>query len=184
MRKIIYHVATSLDNFICHPDGSIDGFVAEGDHVADYQAHLQQYDTVIMGRSTYTFGYRFGLPPGARAYPHMRHLIFSQSLTLPGSEVEVVATDPLPVVERLKAGDGTPIYLCGGGTFAGYLLQHQLIDELVVKLNPFLMGKGVRLFETQPRPLKLAMVDSKTYHSGVMLLHYRVQYEAEIRDKW
>jgi len=33
-----------------------------------------------MGKNTYEFGYKFGLKPGQRAYPHMTHYIFSNSL--------------------------------------------------------------------------------------------------------
>jgi len=55
MRKLIYHVGTTLDNFICQEDGSIGGFLAEGDHIADYLDSLKHYDTVLMGKSTYEF---------------------------------------------------------------------------------------------------------------------------------
>ncbi|WCL50156.1 hypothetical protein [Leptospira sp. GIMC2001] len=44
-----------------------------------------------MGKNTYEFGYKYGLEPGQKAYPHMKHTIFSNNLTLenPHSEVEV-----------------------------------------------------------------------------------------------
>ena len=83
MRKLVYHVAMTLDNFIAHEDGSINGFApfAEGEHVADYLAQLQEYDTVLMGRATYEFGYQYGLEPGQPAYAHMKHFIFSKTLS-------------------------------------------------------------------------------------------------------
>ena len=61
MKKLIYHVGTTLDNFICQEDGSIVGFLADGDHIPDYLESLKNYDTVLMGKSTYEFGYGFGL---------------------------------------------------------------------------------------------------------------------------
>ncbi len=36
MRKLVYHVGTSLDNYISREDGSVEGFLWEGDHVDDY----------------------------------------------------------------------------------------------------------------------------------------------------
>lgn len=64
MRRLVYHVATSLDNFIAREDGSTPGFVAEGQHVTEYLETLQTYDTILMGRATYEAGYQYGVEPG------------------------------------------------------------------------------------------------------------------------
>src|SRR5262245_15165080 len=57
MRRIVYDVAASLDGFVSHSDGSVEGFLADGEHVTDYLQRLAGYDTVLMGRSTYEWGY-------------------------------------------------------------------------------------------------------------------------------
>ncbi len=80
MRKITYYAAAAPDGFIEGPNGDVSGFVQQGDGVDQYLKDLQSYDTVIMGRKTYEFGYRFGLVPGQPAYPHIRHYIFSNTL--------------------------------------------------------------------------------------------------------
>ena len=62
MRKLKYHVASTVDGFIAHEDHSIDGFVSEGEHVIDYLESLKHdYDIVLMGRRTYEFGFQFGV---------------------------------------------------------------------------------------------------------------------------
>jgi len=121
MRKIVYDVAVSLDGYIAGPDSDISMFPLEGEHVVDYRKRLETYDTVIMGRRTYEFGYRFGLEPGRRAYPHMEHLIFSTSLELPAEgEVTVVTENWVENLKALKSSSGGDIYLCGGGAFAAF----------------------------------------------------------------
>src|SRR5262245_65480634 len=120
MRKLVYDAAVTLDNFIAHEDGSTGGFL-EGEHVPDYLARLAGYDTVVMGRKTYEYGYPFGVVPGQRAplYRHMRHFIFSRTLNFgPEAEVEAIDQDEEGCVRRLKEAGGTDIYLCGGGAFA------------------------------------------------------------------
>ncbi|KYF87277.1 dihydrofolate reductase [Sorangium cellulosum] len=177
MRKIVYDVAVSLDGFISHEDGSVDGFLMEGEHVAEYVERLKGYDTVLMGKRTYEWGYPFGLVPGKRAYPHMEHHIFSRTLRFDeGAEVQVVDRDEVAVVEGLKASPGADIYLCGGGAFAGFLLDHALIDQLVLKLNPIVFGHGVRLFGGSTRKVALALVGSKPYANSAQLLRYDVKY--------
>lgn len=174
MRSIVYDVATSLDGYIAGLDDDISMFPAEGAHVEDYLARLRTYDTVIMGRRTYEFGYAYGLEPGKRAYPHMVHHILSRSLTLQeDAEVSIVRDHWLGAVERLKRSDGGDIYLCGGGQLAGLLLANGLIDQLVFKLAPVVIGAGVRLFGDAASPQGFRLIDTKPYDSGVVLLTYR-----------
>lgn len=181
MRKIIYHVATTLDGFIAHEDHAIDGFFNEGDHVTDYLTHLQNYDTVIMGKATYTFGYNFGMQPGDAPYPHMQHYIFSKTLHFdnkPNEKVHLIRDQEVDFLQQLKQTEGTDIYLCGGAAFASFVLEHQLIDELIIKLNPVLFGKGIPLFSNMEKfkNLPLTLLDLKSYTSGVLLLTYQVNY--------
>lgn len=178
MREIIYHVATTLDGFIAHPDGTTDGFLGEGEHVEDYLRSLKDYDTVIMGRNTYEYGYNYGLKPGEPAYPHMEHYIFSKNLHFPyeHEQVRVVSCNELEVLKELKASAGSPIYLCGGGNFAGFLLKHRLIDVLRIKLNPVYFGSGIGLFGSCPEKVALHPTGHIAYNSGVHLLDYRLEY--------
>ncbi|WP_339814784.1 dihydrofolate reductase family protein [uncultured Imperialibacter sp.] len=178
MRKIIYHVASTLDGYIAHKDGTTQGFLEEGEHVSDYLESLKEYDTVLMGRHTYEYGYNFGLNPGQPAYPHMMHYIFSSSLNFaqPHEQVQVVSDNPIDFLQELKETVGSPIYLCGGGQFAGFLLGHKLIDEVKVKLNPVLFGKGIKLFEGCEETYHLRELNSIVYKGGVFLLNYEIDY--------
>lgn len=177
MRKIIYYVAISLDGFIAGPDDSIAGFVEESDGVQQYLEDLKSYDTVLMGRRTYEFGYQFGLQPGQPAYPHMEHYIFSRSLKFANPHPKVHVSDyDLELVRTLKAQQGTDIYLCGGGIFAGWLLQHAMIDVLKLKINPFISGQGIPLFKDIASRYALELMDQKSYSHGLQIITYDVLY--------
>jgi dihydrofolate reductase len=178
MRNVVYDVAASIDGFIAGEDGDVSGFQMEGDHLTDYQQRLKGYDTVLMGRATYEWGYQYGLAPGALAYPHMRHYVFSKTLRFDDSPVVVIDHDEVSVVRRLKEEGGSDIYLCGGGTFAGFLLDHGLVDQLVIKQNPRLLGHGVRLFGASTRSVVTELVDARIYDSGVLLLRYDLRYRS------
>jgi dihydrofolate reductase len=177
MRRIVYDVAVSLDGYIAGENDDISAFPGEGDHVSAYLARLETYQTVIMGRRTYEFGYRFGLVPGARAYPHMDHHVFSRSLSVPGDAVTVVQEDWLGALQALRGGDGGDIYLCGGGTFAGFVAGHGFLDLLRVKLAPVALGRGIPIFSSLPRALRMRLIDTKTHGSGVLLMEYAVSAE-------
>lgn len=177
MRPIVYYVATSLDGFIAGPNDDISGFVQESDGVTQYLKDLQDFDTTIMGRKTYEFGYKYGLQPGQPAYPQMEHYIFSDNLELDNlhPKVKICSLDLQKVID-LKKQKGTPIYLCGGGQFAAWLLEHELIDTLKIKLNPFIAGNGVRLFGKSTKMYQLTLQDQVAYTKGLQVLTYQINY--------
>jgi dihydrofolate reductase len=158
LRKLVYYVASTLDGFIAAPDGSYDFLPQEPEVLAHLAAEWPQtlptfthaqfgistppagrFDAVLMGRATYQPALTMGM---TSPYSHLEQYVFSRSL--PPSDdpqVQVVAGDPVAFVRDLKARPGGDIWLCGGGQLAGHLLDE--VDELVVKLNPLVIGSGV-----------------------------------------
>lgn len=176
MQKIIYYVASSLDGFIAGPQDDISQFILEGEGVKKYQEDLLQFKTVLMGRRTYEFAYQFGLPPGQPAYPNMTNHVFSESMKLkPLSDLLKVEKRSLERVKEIKATSETAIYLCGGGTFAGWLLDHGLIDQVKIKLNPIVLGKGTRIFGASKTAVNLDLVDQVSFNDGLQILTYDVR---------
>jgi dihydrofolate reductase len=177
MRNIVYYVATSIDGFISGPNDDISGFAVESNGVQQYLEDLKFFDTVIMGRKTYEFGYKYGVVPGQPAYPHMTHYIFSDSLEFENAHEKVkVCKRDIHEIEQLKKTNGTDIYLCGGGEFAGWLLDHALIDILKIKLNPLILNGGVKLFGNSTKTFKTELLDTKNFDHGLQIITYKIIY--------
>lgn len=182
-RKLVYYVAASVDHYIAHANEAMDGMLTEGDHINDYLESLHAYDTVLMGRKTYEWGYQFGIQPGhaVPTYAHMHQYVFSQTMPdAQDNQLQIIRADPAPFVQQLKHEPGKAIYLCGGGNLAGYLLDHGLVDEMILKINPVLFGGGIPLFGTSTRTVALTLQDTKIYTNGVQFVRYRIDYERPI----
>ncbi len=177
MPKIIYYVACSVDGFIAGANGDVSQFIYTGKGIEQYQNDLAQFETVIMGRKTYEFGYNFGLTPGQPAYPQMQHYIFSNSLQFKeqSNNVHVVSLN-IENLQTVLSKSTTDIYLCGGGDFAGWLLDNEKIDVMKIKLNPLLLGTGKKLFGSSEKKLKLNLLESIGYDDGLQLLTYDIKY--------
>lgn len=192
MSKLIYLVACTVDRFIARKDGSFDFFLMEGDHVTDLlsafpetiPAHLrgalgitadnQHFDSVLMGRRTYEVGVKEGI---TNPYPQMNQYLFSRTLQQsPDPAVELVSSDPVTFVQDLKQRPSKDIWLCGGGDLATVLFP--AIDEIILKVHPFLLGSGIALFSGTIPLTALELADSKVYKNGFMLLHYRVNHHS------
>jgi dihydrofolate reductase len=172
MRRVVYHVASTLDGYISDPDDGYAAFPAKGPHVDEYLASLSGYDDVLMGRRTYEPAIAAGV---ANPYPIPRLHVFSRTLHLDHPGVVVHRDDPAGVVRRLKEQPGKPIYLCGGGDLARQLFDAGLVDEVLVKLNPLIFSAGQPLVRGGYRPRNLALRSAKVYNDvGVLLLAYDV----------
>lgn len=190
MRKLIYYVACTADGFIAREDGSFDFFPVEGEHFADLfnsfpetvPSHLREalgvraenklFDAVLMGRNTYEVGLKVGV---TSPYSTMKQYLFSRGMKeSPDANVELVSGDAVGFVRRLKEEAGKAIWLCGGANLAATLFTE--IDEIIMKLNPILLGSGIPLFSGAVPPTALELAESKIYGNGFMLLHYRVKH--------
>ncbi|URN13605.1 dihydrofolate reductase family protein [Streptomyces radiopugnans] len=193
MRRLVYYVATTPDGFIAGPDGADptgpNGFwpIAE-----DYVRHLvaeypetlpvqarqalsvtaegTRFDTVLEGRRSYEIGLAAGVTD---AYPHLRHLVFSRSMTeSPDPAVELVADDPVATVRELKRQDGKDIWLIGGAELA-YSLYTE-IDVLILKIAPLTIGDGIPMFSRKAAfdPRTWTLTDHTVLGSGAVILTY------------
>ncbi len=173
MQPIIYDVAVSADGFICGASDDVSLFPHSGPVVDDYLERMATYSHALMGRRTYEFGYAHGLPPGANPYPTMTSHIFSKTLHLPeDADVEVVRDAQPQRIDEIKTTSPGPIYLCGGGDFAGWLLSEGRIDLLRLKRAPVFYGSGVRLFGSHIAPLAPRLTLTKQYDGGVLLQEF------------
>lgn len=174
MPKIVYYVATSLDGYIAGPEDDINMFTIQGNGVDQYQKDLLAFSTVIMGRRTYEFGYQFGLRPGQPAYPHMEHHIFSESLSFHGEVHPQVHVEPrsLDRIQEILRSSSTDVYLCGGGEFAGWLLEYELIDQLKIKLNPIILGGGIKIFGESNSTARWELIATSAFDKGLQIMTY------------
>lgn len=193
MRELTYFIASTLDGFVADPSGgdptdtSPGGFfLAQGDHseplmtaypetlpgavreLLGIDAENKVFDTVVMGRKTWQVGVDNGT---TNPYPRLRTVVFSTKQESPDPAVEFVTGDPVRKVQELKQESGLGIWLCGGGRLAQTLWPE--IDRLVVKVNPVVIGSGVKLIEGADFELrKLRLTDHQVYTSGVAVLTY------------
>ncbi|MBL8214187.1 MAG: dihydrofolate reductase family protein [Bryobacterales bacterium] len=187
-RKLVYYVACTLDGFIARTDGTFDCFLFEGPHFQDlfesfpetFPAHLRarlgvaetacRFDTVLMGRRTYEVGLREGV---TNPYRPLRQMVISASMTEPPDpEVGLHGGCPVELVRRLKQEPGRDIWLCGGGELAGSLAME--IDEIILKVNPVLIGRGIPLLGGFEGKLPATLLTHRAYPNGFVLARYEV----------
>jgi dihydrofolate reductase len=76
-------------------------------------------------------------------------------------------------VRRLKAEHDGDLVSSGLGSFARFLVEQDLVDELLFFVNPTIQGPGTR--PLQGLAVDLELLEVRGFDSGVALLRYRPQ---------
>lgn len=170
MRKVILAVAVSLDGFIEGPNGEYDWCFTEPDY--SLKEFFDRIDTIFVGRKTYEMSSEMeGGPPG---FPKFKEYIFSNTLHNVKKRATLINRDIKTEVENIKKEKGKDIWLFGGAGLTTSLMNLGLVDELSLAVYPILLGAGKPLFSNIKDSIKLELVDTKTYSTGLISLTYKV----------
>ena len=186
MRNLILCMHTSLDGFVAGPAGEMD-WIHVDEEMFDYTAKLTgEADTALYDRVTYQMMDSYW--PTAADQPNAsRHDIHHSrwynsvekvviSNTMGGNNIpntRIIGGEHLKdQVKSLKGEAGKNILIFGSPTACHSLMQHDLIDEYWLFVNPILLGAGIPLFRNITDRVDLKPAESHMFSSGVVRLHY------------
>jgi dihydrofolate reductase len=95
-----------------------------------------------------------------------------EDLTWPGSTL-LPAEDAIGAIRRLRAQNGAAIQLMGSASLAAQLIEHDLVDEYRLMIEPILLGGGKKLFPSDGQARALELVSATTTGTGVLICTYR-----------
>jgi dihydrofolate reductase len=184
MRKVVIDSLVSLDGFYTDGKSEIDWFEFEDEDMAWSHDALSNIGTLVFGRKTYEEfsgvfpkmeeklpdGWDPFIPKSLNALPKV---VFSKTLK-EGSwkPVTIVGTDPASEIARLKEGTGKDIEIIGSGSVVSAAIRAGLVDEFRLRVQPILLGSGRPLYPDKADRLRLKLVKSLTFKSGVLGLQY------------
>jgi dihydrofolate reductase len=169
MRRLILGLAVSLDGFIEGPNGEYDWCFTDQDY--GLSEFFKRIDALFMGRKTYelTQAMEDTAPSG---FPKLQEYIFSTTLDKVKEGAIVINGDIKSQVEKIKKEKGKDIWLFGGAGLTTSLMNLGLVDELSLAVHPILLGNGKPLFTNIKDRIKLTLLDTKTFSTGLVTLNY------------
>ena len=184
MRKLVFSMNISLDGYADHTVAIAD------DELHEFASDLlDSVDLILFGRVTYQLMESYW--PNARkdsgATKHViefadkinakRKIVFSRTLQkAEWNNTRIVKDNIVEEVVKLKQQRGRNLSI-GGISMCQEFMKLGLIDEYWLLVQPVIIGKGRRLFESLQNRISLKLVDTKTFNSGVVVLHYRADEE-------
>lgn len=172
-RKLILYIASSLDGRIAKPNNDmsfLDHVQVEGKDYGYYD-FIKSIDTIILGRKTYEW-----VMTQVEEYPYKEQDVYVITRTERPKKDNITfyAGDLAELVSQLKSKPGKNIFCDGGAEIVNELLKAQLFDELIISVIPVILGEGIRLFHDGIPEQILQLIDSKSFESGLVQLHYKL----------
>lgn len=179
MRQVVLLFNVSLDGYSCDMDnGMMDVLMSIlDDEQEEYFVNkLWQAGTHIMGKVTYQAMAGFwptSSHPSSAPMNGIPKVVFSHTLqSADWPESRIASGDTAEEIAKLKAEPGGEIVAHGGTQFARSLIRLGLVDQYRLWVLPAAAGKGAPLFTGLDHPLRLRLVESTAFPSGILELVY------------
>jgi dihydrofolate reductase len=83
------------------------------------------------------------------------------------------ADDNMAAIRRLKDQTGRDLQVVGSASLARQLVEHDLVDEYRLMVEPITLGGGKKLFPDDGRARPLELVSVKPASTGTLICTYR-----------
>ena len=185
MRKLKLQMQLTVDGFVAGSSHEMDWIKYPWtDDISDYvTAITDPVDTILLGKNLaqgfiphwenvakdpnnadYESGVKFSETP---------KIVFTKTLDASVWNNTVLAKgDLVTEVNALKNQTGGDMIAYGGGKFVSALIQHNLIDEYHLFINPTAIGAGISIFQALQQYLYLELAECKKFDCGVALMKY------------
>jgi dihydrofolate reductase len=193
MRKVIANEFMSLDGVAQAPGGPEEdpsgGFTHGGWHMQYMEderamkwvvASIVEAGGFLLGRRTYEI-FAAHWPKA----PEEEQVIAEPLNTKPKHVVSTTLTEPLQwqnstlvegevaaAVAALKQADGGDLHVIGSTELVRTLIEHNLVDEFRLMIDPVMLGGGKRIFRDDGLLRQLRLVDSEVTGTGAILARY------------
>lgn len=185
MRKIIVTEFVTIDGIMEDPGGAEKfeyggwSFDYWGDDIGKFKYdELMESDALLLGRVTYE-GFAKAWPTMkddagfADKMNSMKKYVISTTLKKAGwNNTTIIGSDVGKEIIRLKKQKGKDILVAGSASLTTYLADKGLVDEYSLLVYPTALGQGKRLFRGISGHIKLRLLETKTYKSGVVLFRF------------
>lgn len=179
----------SVFNFV-----SLDGYYKDANNKTDWHQHggeerkfseegAQSDSILVFGRITYEM--MAGFWPTPMAHDMMpivadgmntsEKIVFSKTVKKAHwNNTRVISDNIVDEMKKLKAGN-KDLTILGSGTIVTQFAEEGLIDTYMFMVDPIAIGKGTPIFKGLTQPLKLKLVSTRAFKSGVVLNTYEPQ---------
>jgi dihydrofolate reductase len=137
----------------------------------------EQFD-LLLGRRTYEGFSRFwpkapSSPMADRLNAAKKYVVTHRPESLEWGPFEGVGSEIVRGIRSVKSQDGPDLLLMGSSTLTSTVLEHGLVDEVVLLVDPVLLGTGKRLFAEGTPARAFELSSTTATPTGIVVNSYK-----------
>lgn len=172
MSNVILYMAMSVNGMVAREDGKED-FLSDTNWET-FAGIVKEHGNLIIGRKTYETVKSWGEGFGFDDFVNVEKVVISRETSFhPGSGYSVV-NSPKEAVQFLSEKGFETCLVAGGPTTNALFAKEGLLDEIILNIEPALIGKGIPLFAKEDFDFKVELVSVEKRDNGILSLHYRI----------
>lgn len=181
MRKIVLFNLMTLDGYFEGENADISWHNVDQEFNDFAIAQLKTADMLLFGRKTYELMAAYwpteeGIkdnPVIAELMNQIDKIVFSKSLEKAHwDHARVISEGLLDEVKKLKSIPGKDVFIFGSADLSSTFIDHDLIDEFRIMINPLILGNGTPMFKNITTKIDLQLLKTKVFGNGNVLLNY------------
>lgn len=175
MVKVVLFIAMSLDGYVADQEGSIEFLsnVEQREEDTTYEEFYKNVEAVVLGRTTYD-QITTELSVDNFPYSNVDSYVLSSKDFQDTEHIFFKNEAVNELIPKLKEKYTKTIWIVGGSSIIKPLIEQGLIDEYQITIIPYLLGKGIPLFNKSAYEHKLSLKSSHIKNEMVYLTYTRI----------
>lgn len=169
--KTILFMAMSMNGIVAREDNSEDFISDENWDI--FVKLARTHGNVVWGRKTYEVVRKWE-NTYLDSLEGVRKVIVSREGNRGFGNDCIHAVSPGDAIQKLESEGCKTVFVSGGSTLNAAFAKGGLLDEIIVNVNPVVIGKGIPIFGSEEFDLELEMVESKLVSTQILQVRYRV----------
>lgn len=169
--KVTLSMAMSVNGIIADENGSED-FLSHDNWIA-FVKLAKKIGSNIWGRRTYE-AVRKWKGGYLKDLEKVKKIILSSDSSLTLDEGFALATSPKDAIKILEQDGKKEALVTGGSTINTAFIKAGFVDEVILTLEPVLLGKGIALFSPADFDVRLKLLEVNHLNPDHLELHYKV----------
>lgn len=134
----------------------------------------EKYGNFIVGRKTYEAIKKWDEDYSFDDLKNIEKIVISQDSSYGLDEDYTLARSPQDAISKLEQKGIDTVLVTGGSTTNTSFIKEGLLDEVILNIEPAIVGKGISLFSSADFESRLELLEMKKLDDDIVQLHYKV----------
>src|SRR3989344_8153986 len=165
--KVILYMTTTMNGYIAKENNDTPWSKKEWERFSKY---VRKIENIIIGRKTYEIMKKAN---EFRKIGNPFTIVLTKDKLKPDKNT-IFVKSPKEAIVLLKKRGFKQALITGGGITNSSFLKENLIDEIIIDIEPQIFGKGIKLFADNNFEKRLKLMKISKLSKDLIQLHYKI----------